>query len=159
MKWWHRLLKQISKLWHVSGLPRIKRDVELTFDLILKNLAFAPKRYLFPVTSNMFMFLLKPIFSFYKFRSWPTVCCETRYRKSTEMVVKEIKHPQSRGLSVQWCLWYCINVFVQMVKIFSNWLMCLVDRFQWNFCIVVRVRALTSLSRILKNQPFAPTWF
>ena len=25
------------------------------------------------------------------------------------------------------------------------------------FCIVVRVRALTSLSRILKNQPFAPT--
>ena len=38
----------------MSGLPRIKRDVEFTFDLILKNLAFAPKRYVFPVTSNMF---------------------------------------------------------------------------------------------------------
>ena len=25
------------------------------------------------------------------------------------------------------------------------------------FCIVGRLRALTSLSRILKNQPFAPT--
>ena len=67
----------------MSGLPRIKRDVECTFDLILKNLAFAPKRYVFPVTSNMFMFFSKPIFLFYKFRSWPIVCCETRYRKST----------------------------------------------------------------------------
>ena len=91
----------------MSGLPRIKRDVEFTFDLILKNLAFAPKRYLCPVISNMFMFLSKPISLFYKFRSWPIVCCETRYWKSTlnygcfEMVVKLIKHPQSRGLSVQ----------------------------------------------------------
>ena len=67
----------------MSGLPTIKRDIEFTFDLILKNLAFAPKRYLFPVTSNMFMFLSKPIFLLYKFRSWQIVCCEARYRKST----------------------------------------------------------------------------
>ena len=53
-----------TKLWHVSGLPKIERDVEFTFDWIPKNLAFAPKRYLFPVTSNMFIFLSKPIFLF-----------------------------------------------------------------------------------------------
>ena len=29
-----------------------------------KNLAFAPKRYMFPVTSNMFIYLSKPIFLF-----------------------------------------------------------------------------------------------
>ena len=75
------------------------------------------------------------------------------------MVVQVIKHPQSRKPSLQCCLWYCINVFVQMIKLFFNWLMRLVDWFHWHFCIVVRVRALTSLSRILKNQPFAPTWF
>ena len=46
----------------VSGLPKIKRDFELTFDEILKNLAFAPKKYLFPVTANMFIVLWKPFF-------------------------------------------------------------------------------------------------
>ena len=45
-------------------VAKIKRDVEFTFDWILKNLAFAPKKYLFPVTSNMFIFLSKPIFLF-----------------------------------------------------------------------------------------------
>ena len=39
----------------MSGLPRTKRDVEFTFDLILKNLAFAPKRYVFLVTSNVYV--------------------------------------------------------------------------------------------------------
>ena len=67
----------------MSGLPKIKRDFEFTFDWILKNLAFAPKKYLFPVTSNMFIFLWKPFFLFQKFRSWPKDCCETRYPKST----------------------------------------------------------------------------
>ena len=57
-----------------------------------------------------------------------------------EMVVKVIKHPQSHKLSLQWCLWYGINVFIQMVKIFFNWQMRLVDWFHWHFCIVVRVR-------------------
>ena len=70
------------------------------------------------------------------------------------MVVKVIKHPQSRKPSLQWCLWYCINVFVQMIKIFYNWLMRLVDWFHWHFCIVVRLRALTSLSRIWKKSAF-----
>ena len=56
---------------------------------------------------------------------------------------------------LQWCLWYCINFFVQMTKIFFNWLMRLVDWFHWHFCIVVRLRVLTSLSRILKRHPFA----
>ena len=81
------------------------------------------------------------------------------------MVVKVIKHPQSREPSVQWCLWYCINVFVQMAKIFFTWLMRLVDWFHWHFCIVVRVRALPSLSGISKKSAFcsnmilAETWF
>ena len=44
------------------GLPKNKRDVEFTFDYIPKNSAFPPKRYLFPVTSKMFIFLSKPIF-------------------------------------------------------------------------------------------------
>ena len=56
-----------------------------------------------------------------------------------------MKHPQSCKLSLQWRLWYWINVFVQMIKIFFNWLMRLVDWFHWHFCTVVRVRALTSL--------------
>ena len=55
---------------------------------------------------------------------------------------------------LQWCLWYCINVFVQMTKIFFNWLMRLVDWFHWHFCIVVRLRVLTSFESNFKKSAF-----
>ena len=55
---------------------------------------------------------------------------------------------------LQWCLWYCINVFVQMTKIFFNWLMRLVDWFHWHFCIVVRLRVLTSFESNFKKLAF-----
>ena len=147
-----------------SGLPKIKRDVEFTFDWIPKILAFASKIYLFPVTSNMFTFR-NQFFCFKNSAHGQKFVVKLATRKVhwitvvVEMVVEVIKHPQSRKPSLQWCLWYCINVFVQMIKIFFNWLMRLVDWFHWHFCIVVRLQALTSLSRISKNQPFAPTWF
>ena len=65
---------------------------------------------------------------------------------------------------LQWCLWYCINFFVQMTKIFFNWLMRLVDWFHWHFCIVVRLRVLTSFESNFKKSAFcsnmilAETW-
>ena len=81
------------------------------------------------------------------------------------MVVKVIKHPQSREPSVQWCLWYCINVFVQMVKIYIfyltnafsrliplTFLYCCsstsVDYFKWNF----------KKSAFCSNMILAETW-
>ena len=50
----------------MNGLAKVRRDVEFTFDCVPKNLAFAPKRYLFPVTSNMFIYLSKPFFFCFK---------------------------------------------------------------------------------------------
>ena len=67
---------------------------------------------------------------------------------------------QGRANADQWVKSYSVSYsLVQMRKTFFNWLMRLVDWFHWHFCIVVRLRVLTSLSRIWKNQPFAPTWF
>ena len=63
---------------------KIKRDVECAFDRMnTEKFSFCSKKYLFPVISNMFIFLSKPNFLFKKFCSWAKVCCETRYQKST----------------------------------------------------------------------------
>ena len=116
-------------------VEKIKCDVEFTFDWILKNLAFAPKnillqKCLFPVTSNIFIFLSKPIFLVLKIPLMAKACCKTRYQKSTLNYDCCWNDRESDKTSS-----YCINVFVQMIKIFFNWLMRLVDWFHWHFCI------------------------
>ena len=100
-------------------------------------------------------------------RLWKQLTLKSKLRFEKKLIVQNtnvwtLPPPQLsifRHPWLQWCLWYCINVFVQTTKIFLYWLMRLVDWFHWHFCIVVRLRVLTSLSRILKNQPFAPTTF